>query len=274
MAAWIPLAAAGIGALGSWIGSKFSSSATEKANRQNAALQREFAQNGIRWKVADAKAAGIHPLYALGAGGYSASPSYVGDQAPANLAASMGQDVSRAIHATRTEGERADAVTGTLRRLQVENAGLQNDFLRAQIAKINSSQVGPPLPSNSAMPGLVGQGNYVSEVPLERVHSAPGKPHQEVGQISDVGFAKTPTGLTPVPSKDVKERIEDQMIPEIGWAIRNQLLPYLGQGDKPSKSLLPKGTFDWEWNPWKAEWQPSIRAGRSVWKQFKDWYNK
>ena len=34
---------------------------------QQSDLQREFAQNGIRWKVADAEAAGIHPLAALGA---------------------------------------------------------------------------------------------------------------------------------------------------------------------------------------------------------------
>lgn len=40
----------------------------------NAALQREFAQHGIQWKVADAQAAGVHPLYALGGGTPSFSP--------------------------------------------------------------------------------------------------------------------------------------------------------------------------------------------------------
>lgn len=38
-----------------------------KANKQNLALQKDFANNSIQWKVADARKAGIHPLYALGA---------------------------------------------------------------------------------------------------------------------------------------------------------------------------------------------------------------
>lgn len=45
---------------------------------KNAELQKEFAQHGIRWKVADAKAAGLHPLYAVGASTSSAMPITVG----------------------------------------------------------------------------------------------------------------------------------------------------------------------------------------------------
>lgn len=44
------------------------------------AIQREFAQQGIRWKVEDAKAAGLHPLYALG-GGSAASGTTIGTSA-------------------------------------------------------------------------------------------------------------------------------------------------------------------------------------------------
>lgn len=40
---------------------------TKRANIANEKLQREFAQQGIQWKVQDAKHAGIHPLAALGA---------------------------------------------------------------------------------------------------------------------------------------------------------------------------------------------------------------
>lgn len=36
--------------------------------------QKEFAQNAIQWRVADAKKAGLHPLYALSGGGASYSP--------------------------------------------------------------------------------------------------------------------------------------------------------------------------------------------------------
>lgn len=40
--------------------------------------QREFAQHGIRWRVEDAKAAGLHPLAAIGAAGASYSPVITG----------------------------------------------------------------------------------------------------------------------------------------------------------------------------------------------------
>lgn len=48
---------------------------TGKSNTEaNIQQQREFAQKGIRWRVSDAKKAGIHPLFALGANTASFSP--------------------------------------------------------------------------------------------------------------------------------------------------------------------------------------------------------
>lgn len=47
----------------------------EMQQDKNIALQREFAQHGIRWRVEDAKAAGVHPMYALGAGGAAFAPN-------------------------------------------------------------------------------------------------------------------------------------------------------------------------------------------------------
>lgn len=43
----------------------------------NVALQREFAQHGVRWRVEDAKEAGLHPMYALTGGGAAFSPNPV-----------------------------------------------------------------------------------------------------------------------------------------------------------------------------------------------------
>lgn len=278
----IPALIGGAAAIGgSLIGGKMASRATKSANDANAAalkqqnkLQKEFAQHGIRWKVEDAKKAGIAPLAALGAQTHSFSPASVGvtpDLGMANAAANMGQDISRAVHATRTGPERAMAV------LQLENQKLQNDYLRSQIAKMNSSQVGPGLPSNSGLPGSLlgsGQGDaYVVEKPLERTHSAPGLPGQEVGYVPDLGWARTASGLTQVPSADVKQKIEDQLIPEVMWAVRNHLLPNLGIGERPSKDLLPKGAKEWIWNPLKQEYQPDT-VYRDSWfgNKFGRWY--
>lgn len=119
----------------------------------NIALQREFAQHGIKWKVDDAKSAGIHPLYALGASTTSFSPVSIGSGSATTFASdmgSMGQDISRAINATRTEPERADAYQTTLKALQLERGKLENDVLRAtlasQVQKINQAGTPPPFP--------------------------------------------------------------------------------------------------------------------------------
>jgi len=123
--------------------------------RQNIQLQRDFAQHGIRWKVDDAKAAGIHPLYALGANTHSFSPVSAGMTPEDGLAqgmANMGQNLGSAIERTRTANERHES---KIRELQVERGELENTLLRSQINALNAPhQVGPPGPGTaSVMPG-------------------------------------------------------------------------------------------------------------------------
>lgn len=60
--------------IGGVIGGGLNYFSQQKANEENIKAQREFAQNSISWKVEDAKRAGVHPLAALGASGYQASP--------------------------------------------------------------------------------------------------------------------------------------------------------------------------------------------------------
>lgn len=66
--------------------------------------QKEFAQNGLRWKVEDAKAAGIHPIYAVGANTATYSPqAAVGSDFGLS---DFGQNIGRAIEAKQTHEER------------------------------------------------------------------------------------------------------------------------------------------------------------------------
>lgn len=109
---------------------------------QNDATQREFAQSGIQWRVEDAKKAGIHPLYALGANPVNFSPTTVGTDF-----GSVGQDLSRAIDVTRSSG---DKVAARLAGLQLERAGLENELLRSQILGSKAAllrQNGPAMPT-------------------------------------------------------------------------------------------------------------------------------
>lgn len=125
-----------------------------KMAQKNIRLQKDFAQQGIRWKVEDAERAGIHPLYALGAQTTSFNPVTVGsasyspqaDTSMPNALANIGQDLSRAINTTRTQSERDLAYENTARALTLQKMGLENELLGSQLAKLRQTE-NPPLPA-------------------------------------------------------------------------------------------------------------------------------
>lgn len=224
---------------------------TKKAFGVDQPVDYTLAKHGIRWKVADAKKAGIHPLYALGA-----SPSAGGVQSGGNLIgalASAGSDISRAVQATRSQGEREDAYSEAFKQQQYERNELENDLLRAQIAK--TSQVGPPLPS--AMTGLAGalpgQSPEYRVQPATNTASAPGHPSQRAGAESEISWVRFPGGLQPTPNMDAFEDADIGNPAALAWYWRNFIIPNVtGKGNKPDPSLSPTG--DWEWSRIKQGW--------------------
>lgn len=90
-------------------------------------MAREFAENGIRMRVNDAVAAGLHPLVGAGVTPISYSPVSVGGGGSGGgyHTSSTGQDISRAIQATLTKDER-------------EVDKLKLDLLRSQIAETDA----------------------------------------------------------------------------------------------------------------------------------------
>lgn len=104
----------------SLLGGLFGGRSQSRADQSNAALQREFAQKSIQWRVDDAKAAGIHPLAALGASTTSAAPSYVG----ANPASGLSRAGSRVGQAIAGQGQNT---------ANIENTKASTDLIRQQI---------------------------------------------------------------------------------------------------------------------------------------------
>ena len=145
-----------ISGAGSAISGLLANRSARKAADQQAALQREFAQHGITWKVEDAKRAGLHPLAALGAQTTSYQPVSVGQDY--SFARDFGQDLSRAMTATADAKERAqlqaeqlqmnrESHAAQLNRIHAETA-LDEMRMREIASKINrnaSGQVGPPM---------------------------------------------------------------------------------------------------------------------------------
>lgn len=124
------LISAGGSLLSGLLGSSSQSRALDQQrqmNEENIALQKQFAQQGLQWKAADARAAesasGINPLALLGAPTNSFS-NVVGSFPSDNP---MGQGIEKA----------AQAFAGVNTRSEM----LKNKLLEAQIANVNSDTV-------------------------------------------------------------------------------------------------------------------------------------
>lgn len=270
------IGAAGIGAASSLLGGLFDQRTSNRQANQQAAFQREFAQHGVRWRVADAEAAGIHPLYAMGASVPTYSPVRAGAHMGRGIAAA-GQDISRAIAAHhRPEPTPYEQI---IQGQTIANNQLKNDLLRAQIRKMNSAERGPGIPiegyddgSNPFASGdvklKVKLPKRVNVSPVELQAAEEGSPAKAAGVVTDFQYVRTADGgLAVVPSRDVKERIEDMIIPEMQWAYRN--LARQGQFHKPDpKRFPPKPGYKWEWNVWHGEWR-QVKIVDSQWNRFR-----
>lgn len=261
------IAGAGISALTSSSAASANRDAQFAINEQNIAMQKEFAQHGIRWKVEDAQAAGIHPLYGLGAQTASFSNNAFTPVADTNQAGDIiargGADIGRAIHATRTRDERHEAV---MRALTQERGMLENQLLASQIARM--SQVGPPMatPGGSVMvrggdaTPTAGELGVFKVDPHKVTTANPAAtdigagPSQPQSVVRDAGGGR----LQNFPNNDAISDQEATNPLMLRWLLTQSWR-------KPPANVWPKGAIDMRWSPlgWEPVY-PGPRAGRYI----------
>lgn len=213
----------------------------ERIHLENMAMQKEFAQMGIRWKVEDAKAAGLHPLYAMGGSGASYTPqsSYsIGEDPMANFYSRTGQNLQRAMGAGKTLQERR------MDELAIENAGLENEIKREHLNQLRN----PPVP------------NPVIEKPVEVNMSEVDNPWQERGSYPSVTYMRSPSGLVPVMPPMLAEALESDQANQAQWTLRYKGGPNVYPQEKPDNNKLPHWASGWHWSHKLQEWQPKSAA--------------
>lgn len=235
-----------ISGIGNLVGGIFGQNSQEDQINAQIRAQERFAKHAIQWRTDDANKAGIHPLYALGAQTHSFSPIGIGGNPLGEGIAAAGQDIGRAVAAGGNAGTRS--FNNRMMQLQLQRGELENQLLASQIARINSpAQLAPAAGASSAgliagqaqsapssTPTAFGGPGTTEIIPMQRIASPTLAPWSEPSGVSDTGWAQTENGgWARVPSLDVKQRIEDQLIPELQWAARNVVAPAVTQTGAP-----------------------------------------
>lgn len=267
-----------------------SSASAARLNQLNYEHQKEFAQNGIRWKVADAKAAGLHPLAALGASTAQYTPATaIGDSPDWSFLADAGQSIGRAVDAKRTQQERVEQQQkqDAAFALKAENQKAENDLIRAQTASIQQDMVLRQAKASEqavrtqqqvpAMPSLgrdgsviAGQGDATSPAgieakPAEIVVNDPQTRTAEAGSHPDKRWLRTSTGgYQPVRSEAAQNALEDDIVGSFRYDMRNGLANMANSQDNaPPRAVLPdggRGNYFWFWDGVLGEWYP-VKVG-------------
>lgn len=138
--------------------------------------------------------------------------------------------------------------------LQQQKEGLELDNLRKSqdILDHENRKIGQPVAGDNIMPGggQVVRGGLVVDEPLKRTASLPGRGSQEAGVISDFGYTLTHNGNLAIrPGTEQKQSMEDDLISELAWHLRNRAAP----PPYPKEHDPGPGKY-WKWIPLLGEW--------------------
>lgn len=154
-----PLTSAALIGVGGSIASGILSGRSSGSANKDRRLQKKFAKNQIRWRVEDAKSAGLHPLAALGAPTASPSPTSVGGGKSDYGLGNASQEIARAIGKRKTPEERAAYQQALANeKLRGQKTQAEINLINQTIRNMDSEIAGPPEPTPSMKPGsLPGQ---------------------------------------------------------------------------------------------------------------------
>jgi len=230
--------------------------AGRQADKQ-AKLQKQFAQNAIQWKAADAEKAGISKLYALGANTVSYSPVSTGGSLSEGIS-SAGQNIGRAIDAQNSNLGRTGQLATAIAKTQLEGLQVDNDIKRAHLASqiTTNNQAGNPPGAQdiTTTPHIPGQGNSTILLKKEIAPASPGQANRSYGVSPDVDMYKTTHGYAPEVPSELGEAQESQPFSAAQWFIRNKIAPLYDESRQTPPYKAPPG-MKWAYNPLYGEYK-------------------
>lgn len=186
-----PLISGGMGLLGGMLGNEYNRDLAE----DNRNFQREVLNHQLQWRVNDAEKAGIHPVYALGAGTATTFPITLDDQmGPAlrEMGQGLGGAVSRMLDRQAREKHDLEMSLGAA---QLEESDARKQMYLSEAAR-NRQVPAAPMPGIGVQPeGKITPGRVEIEgqvydppgtgvidlKPVEQLSTKPGMPDVAAG---------------------------------------------------------------------------------------------
>jgi len=188
--------------VGRWWGDKERERHTDRRHKEQMEQQRKYAEHGVRWKVVDAKKAGLHPLAALGAQTMSYAPSRVFSNSQSGDI--IGQGLG---NIARRFGKDEDQTAKALKELQIDNMVLENEGLRLRNVGMNQNNIDRASPNRGTGDALI------KEQPVKTERGAPGDSGLKAGAQSGVQIHRMKGGRLKIAnSQELGEILESQNI--------------------------------------------------------------
>lgn len=229
------------GALGLAKGLDDSGEDRAQANRlQDIQLQKDFAQKGIRWKVADAKKAGLHPLSVLGSQGASYQPVGTYSDSSNNVSdiLNSGQSINRSLRAQQTPIEKQISLANldNLKATTEKDQAIAG-YYTALAAKARNDDVGAkafPYGSNPGNDLTIMKPDEVTRArPEDRSVTAGDHPFWMRQEVSPGTFIEVPRADNPSESLESGGAVVATMLNPYNWKVLGKRIQnnILGLGD-------------------------------------------
>jgi len=219
---------AGIGLIGGALSNIFNKKQADRGYAQ----QKEALQHSIRWRVADAKAAGIHPLYAMGAPSLNMTPIVQQDNiGPA--VQNMGQSMADITKNTMSENMKAQQfaemqlLSSQRNKNDAEAELARTQAMRLMTEKNNINPPGLGVKNESGQNPTGGGAGFYEVKPAEQTSQKIGMPESSAGENPSLQlrrlFGGQPMFMDIAEGDSPEETWKEKSIPaSIGMLLNNQ----------------------------------------------------
>lgn len=226
--------------------------------RRQERLQREFAQNQLQWKAADAEKAGISKYFAMGAPTASYSPVSAGDMGLSDAGKALGAGIDGQLGKGSTTSGKVSGTTQAIAEAQLDGIRIDNQIKRAELASKLAIATQPG--AGGVLATDVTAGPMGAEL-KKTIPPAGSDANVTYGVSPEVDLYRTKRGFSPIPPQNLSEVHENNAFLRWQWLARNYLLPFMYDEHKVPPRPAPSGMV-WQFNPMTGEYVLSKDYGK------------